>query len=84
MLYALHDAMIGILKGLKVPEEMIGAYREYWNGTLNGHNKNFPCPSCFAAGRHGATLKPQPARGDTHYVQCEECNSIYSYLEEDF
>ena len=84
MLHALHDAMVGILVGLKAPAEMIGAYRKYWDGTLTGQNKNFPCPSCFASGRQEASLKPQPAKGSIHYVQCEECSSVYSYVEEEF
>jgi hypothetical protein len=84
MLQAMHAAMIGSLEGFKATEEIVNAYKKYWNETLMGQNKNFPCPACFIAGTKEAALKALPAKEYTHYVMCQRCNAVYSYIEDDY
>ena len=83
MLQAMQEAMLHHLASIQAGDELVGAYRKYWSDTLDGINKNFPCPACFVSGRKDSALKPQPAKANTHYIKCQVCNAIYSYVEAD-
>lgn len=84
MLQALYDAMVENLHKLKAPEEKINSYQKRWYEALNGSFGHYPCPACFLRGIDNSALKAQPAKASTHYVKCSICNSVYSYMEEDF
>lgn len=82
MLQAMRDAMIESLKRLKATEEVIGAYNKFWDDTLEGRTRYFPCPACFMSDRKNSALKAQPAKAGIHYVACPVCDTTYSYQEE--
>ncbi len=83
MLKALYEQMIRALGASHASAEIVGAYRDYWNNTLAGRSRVFPCPACFMDGHKDSALKVQPAKGNTHYVKCLVCDATYSYVEED-
>lgn len=83
MLKALYEQMIRTLGASHASAETVGAYRDYWNNTLAGHSRVFPCPACFQGGHRDSALKAQAAKGNVHYVKCQVCDTTYSYVEED-
>lgn len=84
MLDAMHEALIESLNNLKANSETVQAYRKRWDDTLSGRAKGFACPSCFVAGKKDTVLASLPAKDSTHFVKCESCGAVYSYIDEDF